>query len=72
MEHFATSSVDLGQTYSPSCQINMEKLSPIGDIVRAGVLSLHRILETDFKSKLDKIFGLGVGGTCDVLKLNIA
>lgn len=71
MLHFATSLVELGETHSPSCQINMEKLLPCGDPVRAGVLSLCNNLRHNFKSKLSEIFRHGAGATCDGVKLDI-
>lgn len=68
---FALSLIYLGQKYTHSCDIGVEKLLPCGNSVRDGIIYLCSEMRKGFRGKLGDIFRYGSGVTYDGVKIKL-
>lgn len=69
MKEFAAALIRLGQNYPPSTEIDVSKLLPCYNTVRKEVITLSKVVQSEFKIELPKILEQGGAVTCDGVKL---
>ena len=64
----ATGLIKLGQQYSTSSNLDIDKILPCRNTVRQGVVDLSKSLKEEFKLQLDIVFRFGGAMCCDGAK----